>query len=47
MKFLCDFQIENLPYTDYLEKYQKFTKNTFNIEHGNLQKNEISVLLRL
>ena len=47
MKFLSDFTIENLLYSDYLEKYQKFTKNTFNIEHGNLKENEISVILRL
>ena len=47
MKFLCDFTIENLVYSDFLEKYQKFTKNTFTIEHGNLSANEISVLLRL
>ncbi len=47
MKFLCDFTIENLNYSDFLEKYQKFTKNTFNIEHGNLSSNEITVLLRL
>ena len=47
MKFLSDFTIENLLYSDYLEQYQKFTKNTFNIEHGNLNKNELSVILRL
>ena len=47
MKLYCDFQIEPISYNDYLSDYRGFTKQTYTIEHPNLTKNELYVLLRV
>ena len=47
LKFYSDFTIEPLLYNDYLSDYRGYTKQTYTIEHPNLNKNEFYVLLRV
>ena len=47
LKFYSDFTIEPLLYNDYLTDYRGYTKQTYNIDHPNLNKNEFYVLLRV
>ena len=47
MNFYSDFTIEPILYKDYLSDFRGYTKQTYTIEHPNLTKNEIYVLLRI